>query len=171
MIKRLICLHILSDLKREIDRKCKHTYENSPINANRSIRNARNRNTWPPRNAPEYQVEKGRKKSFQFNIHKYTSKGRLYLIFPICNFTILNFVTKSLFAFSDNCFEVSVILSYLDKNKHFSFRSVANLLSKGSCELAVSTLAWPQVLQGMQGLNIFPVFPSADCSPSKDQDE
>lgn len=94
--------------------------------------------------------------------------------FPICNFTILNFVNKSVFAFSNNCFEVSMILSYLDKNKQFSFRNVAKLQSKGSCELAVSTLAWTQVFQGMRRLNIFPIFPPArpeDCSQSKDQDE
>lgn len=42
------------------------------------------------------------------------------------------------------------------KKKTLSFRSMANLLSKGSCELV-----WPQVFQGMQRLNIFPIFPSA----------
>lgn len=70
-------------------------------------------------------------------------------------------------------FEVSMILSYLDNDKYFSFRSMANLLSKGSCTLAVRALAWLQVCQGVQRLD---TFPSCSCQclgllQPTDQDE
>lgn len=104
------------------------------------------------RKAPAHHTDK----PFQFNLCKRTSKWRSSLIF-ICDFIILNFIDKAKCKQSFNCLELSMILTYLERNKHFSF-SVANLLSKSSRDLAVRALAQPQVFQGMQRLNILPIW-------------